>query len=47
MKRRILFYGILLLATLPLTVLAQSKPKARTRSADKPVTVTLVRWPYT
>lgn len=47
MKRRILFYSIVLLATLPLFVFGQSKSKARARSADKPITVTLVRWPYT
>lgn len=47
MNRRILFFGVLLLATLSFSVLAQPKAKRATSKTDKPVTVTLLRWPYT
>ncbi len=47
MNRAKVFFSVALLATLSLTALPQTKAKARVRSADRPVTVTLVRWPYT
>lgn len=48
MNRRIIFFSFVLLAALSLTALAQTKPKNRAvKPSDKPVTVTLVRWPYT
>ena len=47
MKRRILFFSVMLLMALCLTPLAQTKGRGRLSRKDKPVTVTLVRWPYT
>jgi len=48
MNRKIIFFSFVLLAALSLTALSQPKPKNRAvKSNDKPVTVTLVRWPYT
>lgn len=48
MNRRSIFFSFLLLAALSLTALPQTKPKSRTaKPRAKPVTVTLVRWPYT
>lgn len=47
MNRRILFFGALLLALLPLSALAQTKANRRASRNDKPVTITLLRWPYT
>ncbi len=47
MKRWNVFFCVALLAALGSTALPQTKAKARARSGAKPVTVTLVRWPYT
>lgn len=48
MNRRIIFFSFILLAAFGLTALPQTKPKHRAaKPSDKPVTVTLVRWPYT
>jgi len=46
------FFSIALLAALGLTALPQAKTKSHAapssgKSSGKPVTVTLVRWPYT
>jgi hypothetical protein len=48
MNRWNFLFSFALLALLGLTVLPQSKGKSRPpRAQVKPVTVTLVRWPYT
>jgi hypothetical protein len=48
MNRRSIFFSVVLLAALSLTALPQAKPKSRAvKPGGKPVTVTLVRWPYT
>jgi hypothetical protein len=47
MKRRILYFSLVLLAALSLPTVAQTKAKSRASRNDKPVTVTLLRWPYT
>lgn len=48
MNRWSLLFSFALLALLGLTALPQSKGKSRTiKATAKPVTVTLVRWPYT
>jgi hypothetical protein len=48
MNRRNIFFSLALLTALSLTALPQTKPKTKVvRSTGKPVTVTLVRWPYT
>ena len=48
MNRRSIFFSLALLMALSLTGLPQTKTKAKAdRSTGKPVTVTLVRWPYT
>ena len=48
MNRRSIFFSVVLLAALSLTALPQTRPKNRAaKTSAKPVTVTLVRWPYT
>ncbi|MFN7928088.1 MAG: hypothetical protein U0Y68_09095 [Blastocatellia bacterium] len=47
MKPMRVFSCVALLAALSFTALPQAKTTPRTRRAAKPVTVTLVRWPYT
>ena len=48
MNRKRIFFSVALLTALSLTALPQTKLKAKaSRSTAKPVTVTLVRWPYT
>ncbi|HEX9001067.1 MAG TPA: hypothetical protein VGB07_14270 [Blastocatellia bacterium] len=47
MNRRSIFFSVVLLAALSLPALPQTKSKNRTaKPGGKPVTVTLVRWPY-
>ncbi len=48
MNRRTIFFSFVLLAALGLPALPQSKSKSpAVKPGSKPVTVTLVRWPYT